>query len=136
METPKERNKFFTASRVHRELQSTLDSFSAAVSEVRARRSLHRNDLIELLRQLRHRRVVVIGAAHVNKLRGLILNRADDFRLTMTGRAHRDPGVAVEKDVAIDVRDPDAFAAFGDKFEIWARVSRVNELRVSFDYRA
>ncbi len=54
----------------------------------------------------------------------------------MTGRAHRDTGVAVEKDVAIDVRDPDAFAAFGDKFEIWARVSRVNELRVSFDYRA
>src|SRR5438876_3355808 len=110
MKTAKERNEFLATSCVHRELQSSLDGFSAAVREVRSRGSLQRHDFVEFLRQLRHQRVVIISAAHVNQLGGLILNCAHDFRMTMTGRAHGDTGIAIEKKIAIDVSNPDALA--------------------------
>ncbi len=51
----------------------------------------------------------------MNQLRSLILDRLNDFRMTMSGRADGDSGVAVEQDVAINVCDPDTFAAFSDQ---------------------
>jgi len=68
----------------------------------------------------------------MDQLRRLSLNRLHDFRMAVTGRADCDAGVAVEKDVTINVRDPNAFAACGDQFEVRTRVRRVHILRVSF----
>ena len=82
-----------------------------------ARGPLDRNDRVQLFSQLRHQRVIIVGAAHVNQTGSLLLNRGDDFRMAMTGRAHRDAGVAVKKQVAVDVFDPNTFGAFGDQFE-------------------
>jgi hypothetical protein len=69
----------------------------------------------------------------VNQPRGLILDCLHDFRVAMTGRAHGHAGVAVEKDVAINVSHPNSCAAFSDQFEVWPRVRRIYKLRVSFN---
>ena len=61
--------------------------------------------------------VVVIRPAHVNELRGLILNRLHYLRMTMAGGTDCNSGVAIEEDVAINVLHPNALAAFSDKFE-------------------
>src|SRR5262249_28546919 len=103
--------EFLPSCGMHGQLQSSLDSFRSTVREVRARGTLHWNNLIELLRQIRHQRVVIIRAAHVNQLRSLVLNRGHDFRMTMTRGTDRDAGVAIEEHVAIDVFDPDALGA-------------------------
>ena len=76
MKTAEERNELFAAGGVHRQLQGSLNSFGAAVGEMCAGRSLNGDYFVELLRQFRHSRVVVVGAAHVNQLRRLVLDCA------------------------------------------------------------
>src|ERR1700681_843993 len=117
MKAAKERNELLAPRGMHGELQSCLDSFSAAVGEMSPRRSRDGHDLVELLGQFRHALVVIIGAAHVNQLGGLVLNRAYDFRMAMPGRTDRNPGVTVQKNVAINVFDPDAGGALGYQLE-------------------
>ena len=99
------------------EFQRRLDRFRAAVGEVRSCRRLHRHDRVQFFRELRHVTVVVVSAADVNQLRRLILNRFDDFRMTMSGRTHGHTGVAIEKDVAVNVFDPHALGSLGDELE-------------------
>src|SRR5438552_3255200 len=136
MKAAEESDEFFASGRVHCQLQSSLDGFGAAVSEMRLRRSRDRNDLIKFLGQLRHLPIVEISSAHMNQFRGLFLNGSDDFRVTVSGRTHGHAGVAIEKKIAVNVLDPDARGAFGDKFECRARIRWVNELRVGLDYAA
>ncbi len=73
MKTVKERNELFAAGGVHRQLQSGLDSFGAAVGEVCSRWRGNRHNLVELLRERGHVPVVVISAAHMNQLFGLVV---------------------------------------------------------------
>ena len=136
MKAAKKSDELFTARRVHRQLQSSLDSFGAAVGEMCLRRSRDRNDLIKFLGQLRHLPIVEISSAHMNQLRGLFLNRGDNFGMTVSGRTHGDAGVAIEKQIAVNVLNPDARGTLGDKFECRARICRVNKLRVRLDYAA
>src|SRR5438552_15844414 len=136
MKAAEESDEFFASGRVHCQLQSSLDGFGAAVSEMRLRRSRDGNDLIKFLGQLRHLPIVEISSAHMNKLRGLFLNGGDDFGMTVPGGTHGDAGVAIEKKIAVNILDPDASGAFGDKFECRARIGRVNKLRVGLDYVA
>jgi hypothetical protein len=51
----------------------------------------------------------------------------------MTRRTHGHARIAVEKNIAVDVFDPDTFAALGDKFEVRPRIGRIDEFRVGFD---
>jgi hypothetical protein len=95
--------------------------------------AIDRHNRVELFRELRHVAVVVIGAAHVNQLRCLFLNRFHDFRMAMSGRTDRDAGVAVEKNVAVDVFNPNAAGTFGDELEGRSRVRGVNKLCICFD---
>src|SRR3982751_4230180 len=102
---------------MHREFERSLNCFSATVGEVSSGRCFDRYDLVELLCELRHMPVVVVGAAHVDELCGLLLNCAHNFRMTMTRGAHGDAGVAVEKDVSIYVFNPNTTRAFSYEFE-------------------
>ena len=51
----------------------------------------------------------------------------------MAGRANGDAGVAVEKNVAVRVGDPNAAGVVGDEFVIRPRIARRNVLRVGVD---
>src|SRR5687768_7508961 len=112
MKAVEEGDELLTTGRVHREFQCSFDGFSAAVCEVRSRRRLNRNNRIELLCELRHVTVVVIGAAHVNQLLCLLLDGANYFGMAMSGGADGDAGVAIQKQVAVHVFNPDAAGAF------------------------
>src|SRR2546423_11446128 len=68
----------------------------------------------------------------MNKARGLILNRFNNLRVAMTRRADGNASVAIQKDVAVNVCDPDALAPLCNELERWARVRRVHPLRVLF----
>ena len=133
MKAVEEGDELFAASRVHRELQRSLDGFGTAVCEVCARRRLHGHDRIEFFRKLRHVAVVVISATHVYEFGCLVLDRFDDLGMAMSGGTHCNAGVAVEKNVAVNVFNPDPFSAFGDEFKGRPRVGRGNELCVCFN---
>jgi hypothetical protein len=77
--------------------------------------------------------VVVVGAAHVDEPRGLLLNRLDHLGVAVARRADGDARVAVEEDVAVHVLDPHAGAFLGDELEGRARVRGRHPLRVPFD---
>ena len=136
METAKEGDEFLATGSVDRQLQSCLDSFSTTVRKVRTCRSLQRHDLVELLRELWHRRIVIVGATDVNQLRRLILNRTHDFGMTMTSRTDSHAGVTVEEQISINVFDPNALPTFRHQFEVGSRIRGIYELRVGFDDRA
>jgi hypothetical protein len=73
----------------------------------------------------------------MNQLFGLALNRLDYFRMTVSGRADGDSGIAVQKDVAVHVFNPNALSALRNELERRAGIGRVNELRIGFnDYLA
>ena len=63
------------------------------------------------------------------------MNRPHDFGVAMARRTDRDAGVAVEKNIAVGVFDPDARAAFSDELPIGARIRRRHKLMVSSDNR-
>src|SRR5262249_10890680 len=67
-----ERNEFFPTRRVHRQLQSSLDGLCAAVTKVRARRPVDGNDLVELLREVAHALIKIVGAADVDQSLSLL----------------------------------------------------------------
>ena len=133
MKTSKKRNELFATCCMHRQLERAFNRFSAAVGKVCARRLRNRHDVIQLLRQLRHLPVIVIGPAHVNKLCGLILNCLYDFRVAMAGRADRNPCVAVEENVSINILHPNSVRPLGDEFEIRSRVSWIHVLSIGGD---
>src|SRR5437016_14174607 len=95
-----------------------------------ARGTLDWNNFVELLSQLRHQRVIVICAAHVNQTCGLLLDRGHNFGMAMTGRTHGDAGVTVKKNVAVNVFYPNALGTFGDELERRARVGWIYELGI------
>jgi hypothetical protein len=128
-----ERDELFASSCVHRKLQCSFDCFSAAVRKVCARGTRDRNDLIKFLCELRHVAVVVISAAHVDQLFGLLLNCSDDFGVAVAGRTNGDAGVAVEEDVSVNIFDPHAAGPVGYEFECRPWISRVNVFVVGFD---
>src|SRR5688500_19190420 len=97
MEAVKEGDELFASGCMHREFQRRLDGFGATVGEVSASWRLDWNDRVELFSECRHVSVVIIGAAHVDKLRCLILDRFHYFRMTMSCRTHCDAGVSAEK---------------------------------------
>jgi len=63
----------------------------------------------------------------------VVLDGTDNFGMAMTRRAHGDARVAVEKNIAVDVFDPDAFAAFGDQLEVRPRIGRIDEFGVGLN---
>jgi hypothetical protein len=69
----------------------------------------------------------------VDQFRGLILNGAHYFGVAVAGGADGDARVAVEEDVAVNVRHPHALAALGDELEVGARVGRRDPTRVVGD---
>ena len=113
MKAIEERDELLAPGCMHCELQSRLNCFRAAIGEVRSRGRRNRNNLVKLLRELRHMTIVVIGATHVNELSCLILNRAHDFGMTMAGRTHGNASIAIEKNIAVNVFDPNAQCPFG-----------------------
>src|ERR1700682_3922212 len=133
MKTVEERNELLASRGMHRQLQRCLYGFSAAVGKVRARRRFNRKHLVQLLRQLRHQGVVIVGAAHVDQLFGLPLNRIDYFRMAMAGRANSHAGVAIKKDIAINVFDPDALRMIGDQLEVRPWIGWSYKLRIGRD---
>src|SRR5687768_13141361 len=53
--------------------------------------------------------------------------------MAMSRRADRYAGIAIEKDVAVGIRDPHALRVIRDEFVVRAWVTRCNVLRVGFD---
>src|SRR6185503_8694195 len=98
-----EGDELLTTSRVHREFERSLDCLRTAICEVRPRWRLHRHDRVELLRELWHVTIVIISAAHVDQLCCLFLDSFDYVRMAMACRADSHPGVAIQKDVAVNV---------------------------------
>ena len=94
---------------------------------------LRLDDLVELLREIRHVAIVIVSPAHVNQLSGLVLDRFHDLRMTMAGRTNGDACVAIQEDVPINILDPDTAGTFGYQFEGRAQNKRVNVFVVSFD---
>src|SRR6266446_8824273 len=93
----------------------------------------NRHNLIELLRELRHVTIVVISAAHVYQLLGLLLNCAHHFRMAMARRTDRNSGVAIEENVSIDIFYPNSPRAFGNELEGRSGIRRGNELCIRLD---
>jgi hypothetical protein len=87
----------------------------------------------QLLRELRHALVVKIGAGHVNQLGSLLLNRGDNLRMAMSGRAHGNAGRKVEKRVAVHVFDDGTVPSLGHQ-GIVARIRGRHEFRVSLEH--
>jgi hypothetical protein len=69
----------------------------------------------------------------VYELRSLVLNRFYDFRMTVTGGADCNAGIAVEKNIAVDIFNPNAFTTFGYELPTWSRVRWSNKLSVLID---
>src|SRR5688500_8142650 len=53
--------------------------------------------------------------------------------MAVSRRTDGDAGIAVEKNVAVDVFNPDSAGALGDEFKGRPRVGRINKLCVGFD---
>jgi len=77
--------------------------------------------------------VIEVRPAHVNEFRSLLGDRLYEFRMAMPRGADRDPCVAVQEQISIDVLYPDAVAPFGDKFVIGTRITRCHPFGIGFD---
>jgi len=53
----------------------------------------------------------------MNELLTLLLNCANDFRMTVSRRTNCDSGIAIEESVTVDVFHPDALGALGDNLK-------------------
>src|SRR5215213_94027 len=133
MKAIEEADELFTTGRMHRKFEGSFHGFSAAVCEVCSRRRLNGDNRVELLCELRHVTVVIIGAAHVNQLFCLLLDGANYFRMAVTSRADADAGVAIQEQVAVHVFNPDAAGPFRNEFKGRPRVGWVNKLCIRFD---
>ncbi len=67
------------------------------------------------------------------KFCGLVRDRLYDLGMAMTGRADSDAGVAIQKNVAVRIFDPNAVALFGYEFIIRTWVARSDVFCVSSD---
>ena len=92
------------------ELHSALHGLGAGVAVVEPMRAGHRGNGGQPLRQLGHVLVVEIGAGYMNEFGGLILNRLNDLRMTVTCGVDSDAGGEIEELVAVDVGDANATA--------------------------
>src|SRR5215208_817504 len=130
MKAVEEGDELFPARCVHREFQCSLYCFRPTVCEVRSRRRFDRYNRVKFLGELRHVTVIVVSAAHVNQLFCLLLDRLHDFRMTVSGGTDGHSGVAIEKNISVDVFDPNSGATFGDELKRGARVGGGNKLCV------
>src|SRR6185369_1034203 len=133
MKAIEERDELLTTRRMHRELQSGFDCFSTAVCEVCASRRFDWHDRVQLLGELRHLAVVIVSAAHVNQFLRLLLDRFDDLRMAVPRRTDRDARVAVEKNIPVNIFDPNSTGALGDEFKERAGIRGVNKPGIRFD---
>ena len=124
-----ERDHVLPARVIAGQLERRLDRLGPAIGEEDPLGDAARRDLGELLRQVDLRRVVEIGARHVQQLGRLLLNGRDDPRMAMAGRADGDAGREIEKQIAVDVLDDRPVAAL-DRQRIDARVRRRRVLLV------
>ena len=76
--------------------------------------------------------VIEIGARHVDQAGRLLLDGLDHARVAVAGRDHGDPGIEIEKAVAVHIFDDGAFPAVGHQ-RVAARVGRGNDARVAVD---
>ncbi len=90
-----------------RELDRGFVRFGSRITEEDA---IESGDFGELVGELAGR-FVMIEVAAVHERRGLRRDRADDGRMRMTERAHRDPRDEIEITVATLIDQPNAFAA-------------------------
>src|SRR5688572_4624933 len=133
MKTIKKRDELLTAGGMHREFQGCLYSFGTAVREMCSRRRGNRNDLFEFLAELRHVAIVIVSSTHMDQPRALLLNRTHNFRVTMSRGANGDARIAVEKDVAVNVFNPDALSTFRHQFEVRSRIRGGDVPSIGFD---
>src|SRR5687768_12999970 len=108
MKRAEERNKFLSPRVIHRKPERGLDGLGAAVCEMCLGWPVDRTDLTQLLPELRHVAVIEIGAAEMNETVDLLSHGFDDLGMAVAGRAYGNAGVAVEKDVVVRIRDPNA----------------------------
>src|SRR4051794_22400782 len=91
--------------RIPGELDRRLDRLGARVGEKCFLLGSSGSEAAKFFRQPRHRLIIKIAAAVVEKTARLLLDRRDDFRMRMTGRRHGDTGGEVEKEIAVEVLD-------------------------------
>jgi len=75
----------------------------------------HGRDLRQALGERHHVLVIEIGAGHVEKAPGLLLDRRDHFRVGMARGDDSDPGGEIKEPVAIDIGDPTTLASLHHK---------------------
>jgi len=97
------------------ELHRALDGLRTRIGEENPGRSARENPVLQPLGELDFRRVVEVGAGHMEEALRLLLYRGHDSRMGVAGGDHGDPGGEVEKPVAVDVGDPAAASALHDK---------------------
>ena len=97
------------------ELQRAFERLGPAVGEEHLLRRRPGRDLRELLREVDLRAVVEVGAAHVEQLLRLVLDRRDDLGVAVPRRGDGDAGGEVEEQVAVHVLDDAPAAALDDQ---------------------
>jgi hypothetical protein len=123
MKGAKERNRMAASGVLTGKLVSRFDGLGARVREKCKIRPLHWRNLAELARKVGQRTIVEIRSAHVQQRIGLTLDRSNDSRVTVAGRANRDAGREVQKVIPVDIDDDGAAAALDDE-RIHTRVRR------------
>jgi hypothetical protein len=111
MEGAEERDDVRALRGIPGEFDRRLDRLRSGVAEVGARGPVDRGDLGQTLANLGIDRQVEIRRREMDQLRGLLLDRGDDLRVTVTGRVDRDARREVEEEIAVDVLDREALPA-------------------------
>src|ERR1051325_1159065 len=98
-------DQMFSVAGEARELQRRFDGFRPGVRKKYFLRSGPRSELREFLREPRHRFIVEIAAADMQKLSCLFLDRLNDLRMRMPRARHRDSGHEIEEKVPVNILD-------------------------------
>src|SRR4051812_26610219 len=106
---------------VARQLHRRFDGLCSRVAEKTAPRTATRHQRFELSRKVRHLAVIKIGAGHVDQRRRLLLNGANNVRMTMACRGDGNARAKIEKAISVNVFDDGALSLLDNKW-IRARV--------------
>jgi hypothetical protein len=134
VEGVEEAHDVLTSGRVARELDRRLHGLGSGVREEAPHRPRHRRDAVEVLADLHVDREEEVARGVVDQLRGLLLDRLHDLRMTVPGGGDRDPRVQVQEAIAVDVLDHRAGGALRDE-RIRARERGARDLPVPLDQR-
>ncbi len=134
VESAVERDDFIAAGGVARQFDGAFHGLRAGVPERHAPSDRTWRDLRQLLGQRHHLFVIEIRARHVDQAGCLFLNRVHHAGMAMAGGHHRDPGVEIQKAIAIHVLDHRPFAALANQW-IAARVGGRQHTIIPFDQR-